>query len=98
MAADMSNHINTISMELPPRKWSRSPSTVAAMTRSRGGDDAAVVNNARVHSNAEWCEDLGWLESERDRLSLSDADCDGIKEMFRKRNVDIWGSNSWTPD
>ena len=85
-------------LEIPPRKWNLNPASIERVTRRRGGDDAATASDARIHSYTEWAEELDWIDSERAKLGLSDAQCIALRERFRQRNQEIWGAHSWTPE
>lgn len=94
----MSKPAFSADLEIPPRKWSLNPASIERIARRRGGDETAISTDARIHSCAEWAEELDWIDCERTRLGLSDAQCVALKEKFRQRNQETWGAHSWTPD
>jgi hypothetical protein len=94
----MSKSNSSAEIDLPKRKWSRDLASIEALTRGQGGGDAEVAQNAKVHAYAEWSEDLDWIAGERQRLGLSQGQCDELAARFRERNRLAWGAHSWTPD
>ena len=94
----MAKTVSLDKLELPPRKWSWTEASIAAMTIRRGGSDAEVARSIKMHSHAEWDEDLEWIQFEKERQNLSDAQCEVLKALARKRNREFWGVHSWTPD
>lgn len=94
----MSNLIAASEIELPPRVINRTLRDVIDITARHNGSADRLRQNAMSTSAAEWLEDMDWLYTQREAAPLTDEQFSALREKFRARHRDIWGSYAHTPD
>lgn len=95
----MSNTFDAHTVPLPKRVFTKTLKDIEPKAKRLAGGYDAVLRNAFGMSAAEWTFDIDWVFDQQERHSLSQEQCEILKNRLRQRHRECWGEhNTHTPD